>query len=55
MAQFWCPLCKSIIAIRYEFYRNRQKEICARIKSRVEPVGMALIHGDEDDDKSKKN
>jgi uncharacterized C2H2 Zn-finger protein len=49
LSQWWCPRCGTVNAIRYEFYRQDEK-ILARVKGRVEPIGSAFLHGDEDKD-----
>ncbi len=38
LSQFWCPKCGEVNAIRYEFYRDKQKNICARVIKTLEPV-----------------
>lgn len=35
MSQYWCPHCKEPQAARYEFYRNKQGEVCARVKKYI--------------------
>ena len=47
MSQFWCPYCKYPNAIRYAFSRAKDKTIKVRIKTRVDPIGMPILHGDE--------
>lgn len=36
LSQYWCCKCGEVQVIRYEFYRDNQKKIRARLKCQIE-------------------
>jgi len=41
LSQFWCIKCGTVQALRYEFYRDKNKEIQTRVKCQVDSKSIA--------------
>jgi len=42
LSQYWCSECEGVQVVRYEFYRDKNREIKVRLKCRIEETSTLV-------------